>query len=304
MSFAKIHRQLLLSSIWGDDPWPRLVWVTLLMLADRYGNVTGAVTGIAHTARVPLQETVLALQAFQAPDPHSSNREFEGRRIKEISGGWHILNHGRYRELGTSEETREKTAERVRRYRERNGVKRPVTHANAGNGETPSEADTEADTEAEADLRSEKKLLKTAADLLTSKPREERKSAAADFIKIGKREEETLRVLAETIQATRGFGELDALAIAGDAMGVMRRTGWPAAVIVKAIRDCRAKTVDGLTREALHSRLAGFIANAGNIRGAEVSGGGAVASEAMTSAGRAAAAEMRDRLFRMIGGKP
>jgi len=39
---------------------------------------------------------------LKSPDPYSRTKQDEGRRIKEVEGGWLVLNHKKYREKAKS----------------------------------------------------------------------------------------------------------------------------------------------------------------------------------------------------------
>lgn len=121
MSFTKLDSSLTASSIWGEPDSVRIVWVTMLSMADKDGNVKGSIPGLANLARKTIPETESALAVLMAPDKYSGRPEMEGRRIVQIAGGWHLVTHSFYRENGMSEDrkerTREKTKERVKRYR-------------------------------------------------------------------------------------------------------------------------------------------------------------------------------------------
>jgi len=143
VSYVKLHKEILTSSIWGEDPHTRLVWVTMLVLADWNGEVKASIPGLARIACVPLEACQAAIQKFMGPDPYSRTKDDEGRRVEEIEGGWAILNFDKYRILASREDAREQAAERKRRQRERearngrtpvtpgHGVSRPVTPRHA-----------------------------------------------------------------------------------------------------------------------------------------------------------------------------
>lgn len=106
--FASIVR----SSIWDEDAKTCKVWVTMLALADIDGIVEGALTGLAHEARVSKQECATALRILEAPDPDSKNPDNEGRRIQKTEGGWLVLNHAKYRH-----QARKRSADYYRKWR-------------------------------------------------------------------------------------------------------------------------------------------------------------------------------------------
>lgn len=115
--FTKLFSSIIYSSIWQEEDPIRLVWITLLALADSRGYVFASVPGLAAAARVPVEDLVLALEKFTAPDALSSSDEYQGRRIEKVDGGWRLLNYEKYRSMRSSEARREQNREAQRRYR-------------------------------------------------------------------------------------------------------------------------------------------------------------------------------------------
>jgi hypothetical protein len=128
----------------------RRVWITMLALADKNGEVQGSVPGLARMAGVDVEACRVALDCFLAPDPDSRTKDDEGRRIEEIDGGWLLLNHAKYRKMASKEEQIEKATARTRRYREskaRNVVSRDVYASSTPVHGNPTEAEAEAEAE-------------------------------------------------------------------------------------------------------------------------------------------------------------
>ncbi len=75
----------------------------MLAMSDRQGRIWASVPGLAGRARVQVDACRTALECFLAPDPDSRTKEFEGRRIEEMDGGWRLLNHAKYREMRDTE---------------------------------------------------------------------------------------------------------------------------------------------------------------------------------------------------------
>ena len=147
MAFTKLFSSIITSTVWMEDDQTRLVWITMLALADKNGEVQGSVPGLARIAAVPVDACRAALTLFLSPDPDSRTKDDEGRRIEEIDGGWLLLNHAKYRKMASKEEQIEKATARTRRYRakrDRNALSTPVHDI-----PTEAEADTDTDTEAE-----------------------------------------------------------------------------------------------------------------------------------------------------------
>lgn len=89
----------------------------MLAIADAFGNVFAAIPGLASVANVSIEAAEKAVSNLLAPDPYSRTKDFEGRRIEVIDGGWHILNYGKYRKMMDEEERREYKAKWAREKR-------------------------------------------------------------------------------------------------------------------------------------------------------------------------------------------
>jgi hypothetical protein len=115
--FVKLFSTILDSSIWGYDVETRIVWITLLAMADSKGRVRAAVPGIANRARVSMEATQKALDLFQEPDEHSRSSEYEGRRIVKDDRDWVILNFEEHRERQVKESEKARKREWWRKNR-------------------------------------------------------------------------------------------------------------------------------------------------------------------------------------------
>jgi len=101
--YNKLVPDIIQSSIWNEPSDIRIVWLTLLALKDMNGYVRGDARTIARMANVSVEMSEEALKRFQEPDPMSRTPDHEGRRIAPFQGGWIVLNHGKYTEIGMSE---------------------------------------------------------------------------------------------------------------------------------------------------------------------------------------------------------
>jgi hypothetical protein len=110
--YTPLFQSIVTSSIWNESDTTRIVWISLLALADAEGKVEGSVAGLAPVARVSVEQCEKALEKLKAPDKYSRTKEHEGRRIVEIDGGWQIYNHAKFRQKAKSR------AEYMRRYRQ------------------------------------------------------------------------------------------------------------------------------------------------------------------------------------------
>jgi hypothetical protein len=133
----------------------------MLAMADATGYVAASVPGLADRARVPIEDCVQALESFRQPDEWSRTKDFEGRRIIDIDGGWQLLNHAKYRAIQDAEYRREQSRLAMQKLRlERKLTVSNVSQVSAVNvGErrfTQAEAEEEATTEEEAASKEEK----------------------------------------------------------------------------------------------------------------------------------------------------
>lgn len=107
MTFTKLFSSITESTVWREPANVRLVWITMLAMADRRGRVWASILGLADRARVPDADCRTAIKTFISPDPDSRTKEHEGRRIEEIDGGWRLLNHEKYRAIRDVEAIKE-----------------------------------------------------------------------------------------------------------------------------------------------------------------------------------------------------
>jgi len=112
MPFVKLDCKILDKSIWRESAETKVVWITLLAMADSDGLVEASIMGISDRARITLEETEKAIETFMAPDPYSTNPANDGRRIERVVGGFQVLNYEVYRQKDHT------AAARMRKHRE------------------------------------------------------------------------------------------------------------------------------------------------------------------------------------------
>lgn len=105
--------------MWTEDSDTCKVWVTMLAIANKHGEVEASIPGLAQISGVPLQKVEEAIAKFLAPDKYSRTTDDEGRRIEVIEGGWSLLNHAKYREMASKEESKAANAARQQRFRDK-----------------------------------------------------------------------------------------------------------------------------------------------------------------------------------------
>ena len=128
--YVKLFSSILDSTIWREADHVRLIWITMLAMADKDSVVEASIPGLADRAKVTIEQCSDALKRLSEPDEYSRTQDFDGRRIEQVGGGWFLLNHGKYRDIINLQERRAQNAERQKRYRERNASRR-VTQSNA-----------------------------------------------------------------------------------------------------------------------------------------------------------------------------
>ena len=187
----------------------RYVFMMMLALSDRHGDVIGTDVAIARMMNVTKDEFHEALAPLLAPDLDSNSQAEEGRRLvpSENGRGYKVVNYECYRDMKSDEEKREymRNYMRERRAAEKDSVKPvkkcktqlvDVTH-------TEVEVDTNTDTlppnpqrgDVGEDLPKRSRRL-SAAD----KKRIRVKSNTPTMIRIGEwfgRQESTLWTIAE-----------------------------------------------------------------------------------------------------------
>lgn len=97
-SFVKIYGEILDSSIWAESSDTRIVWITMLAMADADGYVACSRSGLMRRAVVSAEALDVALAVLEAPDPDDRSGIDGGRRIRKVQGGWRITTARIYRE--------------------------------------------------------------------------------------------------------------------------------------------------------------------------------------------------------------
>ena len=121
--YVKLFSSILTSSVWGEADSTRIVWITLLALADRNGEAMASVGGLARSANMQREACERAIEVLSSPDPDDRSGVRDGVRIEKIQGGWRIINFATYREkmraADRTEYLRRKQAESRARRRAR-----------------------------------------------------------------------------------------------------------------------------------------------------------------------------------------
>lgn len=136
--YNKLFGTIVTSTVWQEPNSTRIVWITLLALADKHGEVQGSIPGLANVANVTIQEFEAALVTLQSPDRYSRTKEHEGRRLEAVDGGWRLLNHAKYRAILSKESIKASKAAYMRRTRadaKESGNDNSTVEVRAGSGQ-------------------------------------------------------------------------------------------------------------------------------------------------------------------------
>lgn len=131
--YSKLFSSVVHSSLWSEPDHIRLLFITLLALADRDGIVYGSRSGLERAAMIdPDQaEENNPWDRLMGPDTDSSdlmrNPENEGRRIEEIPGGFRLINYEYYKALRDAEERKVQNREAQRRHRQKISHGKPAS---------------------------------------------------------------------------------------------------------------------------------------------------------------------------------
>lgn len=127
MSYTKLFHRIITSSIW-DEPHPtRIVWITMMAMANQDGYVGTTKKSLALLSRVSEEECDAAIKTFLSPDPESRTKEHSGRRIEVVDGGWCLLNFSKHRDSLSEDPNAVASRERMRRMRIRESQEGRVT---------------------------------------------------------------------------------------------------------------------------------------------------------------------------------
>jgi hypothetical protein len=97
MAFTKLDHGIIHSSIWSEPLPTRVLWITMLAMKDDSGFVASSRSGLIRAANITPDEFDKAIKCLESPDEESRTRDYDGRRVEKVEGGWVILNHEKYR---------------------------------------------------------------------------------------------------------------------------------------------------------------------------------------------------------------
>lgn len=135
--------------------WPTAaVWASLLPLIDSRGHIELSYEAISGMTGWPLKLLRRGIEALMEPDPNSSSKLEEGRRLVLIDParpwGWRAVNVQKYRDKasGVDQVSDGRNADKVRRYKERH---RRTPEDTGGTPRTPTHTHTHTQTQTRED---------------------------------------------------------------------------------------------------------------------------------------------------------
>ena len=118
--YAKLFSRIAQSSLMEEKVTTRYVFIMMLALSDRHGEVIGTDVAIARMMNVPKNDFCESLKPLLEPDLDSNSPAEEGRRIipSENGRGYKIVNYLNYRDIKSDDEKREYMRQYMKKRRE------------------------------------------------------------------------------------------------------------------------------------------------------------------------------------------
>lgn len=157
--YTKLWNTIIHSTVWREDLHVKVVWITMLAMADQNGSVQASVPGLADAARVSIDQCQDALKRLSAPDEYSRTKDCDGRRVEVCEGGWTLLNHKKYRDLQSRTHRQEQVRIAVAKHRAKD-----VSNGNRGNHTVSAGKPKQKQKQKDLDRSSEADDLTPAAD--------------------------------------------------------------------------------------------------------------------------------------------
>ncbi len=107
------------SSVWQQSKEVKVLWVTMLALVQKDSVVRTTIPALANLAGLTIPECLEALNVLQSPDPFSTSKEHEGRRVLKVDDGFLIVNHSKYREAAREYSKKISNANSQARFRQK-----------------------------------------------------------------------------------------------------------------------------------------------------------------------------------------
>jgi hypothetical protein len=251
MQFTKLFSCILDSTIWQEPPQTKILWITMLAMSDRNGEVHASVPGLAKRAGITLEECERGIACLMAPDAYSRTKDHDGRRVGTIDGGWALLNHAKYRALLSAEERREYNRQKQAEFRAKHKAS-----ANVNDSQSPSAMSAHTESEGEAYKKNTPNPAEASAKGASGELFETAPNPEADFDPVPA----TKQPKPKPAPKPREQNEtLNALATVGGGVAAeVPKTRWSA--VQKCLREIREVCPD-VTAEEIQSRARNYRRN-------------------------------------------
>jgi hypothetical protein len=98
MNIVGIDKSTLYQPLWQRPTAVRVLWMTLLFLADDDGFIDASLPALAKYSGLTLDQVRESLDVLLGPEPYADDlRAYQGRQISEVDRGWRLNAHERFR---------------------------------------------------------------------------------------------------------------------------------------------------------------------------------------------------------------
>ena len=121
--YGKIFEQIYDSTL-REDPIIRLVFMDMIVLADKDGIVDITQEALSARTNIKTDDIYRAIEKLSQKDPRSRSKKDDGARIKLLDDhrdwGWEIVNYEHYLKKGSYEHKKKQDRERIAKKRKDN----------------------------------------------------------------------------------------------------------------------------------------------------------------------------------------
>ena len=79
--YTKLFNSILHSTIWQEPNETKILWITMLAMCDKHGEVHASIPGLARLAGITIEQAESGIARFMSPDKFSRSKEFEGKGL-------------------------------------------------------------------------------------------------------------------------------------------------------------------------------------------------------------------------------
>ena len=75
-NYTKLFNSIVTSTIWTEDDKTRIIWITMLAMSDKNGEVQASIPGLARLSGISIEDTEKAIKKLMEPDAYSSRLNY------------------------------------------------------------------------------------------------------------------------------------------------------------------------------------------------------------------------------------